>query len=232
MSELITIKTSFLRAIASWASIDDTRSTMQHVVFRDGEIVASNGHILCRCKYDTRGLRFGIERGVIMAACAAQDALARHWSPMAMAAGVDVEADDQGGTVIFEGGDSREIRIARDADGKNVSMEIAPNTAIHARGDFDVGKYPPIDQLMMPPTLGDPPPRGFQPKYLALVEELVSASGYGSYGVRVEAWSDKLGPVQLICPNNANADDDHIRMVLMPMKSEEEATKRKRGNAK
>lgn len=71
----ISIATSLLEAVAHWAAPEsDNRPHLSQLVFRDGEVVATDGHRLVRVPIETHGLAIGLRRQDAITAVAAQDA--------------------------------------------------------------------------------------------------------------------------------------------------------------
>lgn len=163
---MIKIPTNVLAAVAKWASTDESRPHICMVLFTAGEYVACDGHRLVRVPLEYDGQPFGVDRGHLLAAVAAQKS-------------------------VYSDRDSNiEIKL----DGARVVLTIADGVcmAVPTRA---ASTYPPIEQVMpkgRPSTLPDP--YGFNPEYLGAIHEIQSAfdSDVSARGVKIAAWGGQL----------------------------------------
>ncbi len=190
-SPSIIIRTDLLLAVSRWAH-DDTRPHLGVVLFKNNEVVACDGHRLVRVPVACNGLTIAIDRDLIAAAAAAQ-AFCKSSAP---------RDNDYG---------SRAIEIA--VDGKQAVLNVGAFTLRGPLGDPNT--CPPYDQVM-PKERPErhPDGYGFNPRYLAAIQEVETAAGArsGANGVKVTGWSaDCIGPMLF---------EGHmgIRYVVMPVR--------------
>lgn len=193
---MIKIPTNVLAAVAKWASTDESRPHICMVLFTAGEYVACDGHRLVRMPLEYDGTPFGVDRGHLLAAVAAQRSMQ------------DLVADEDG---EVEFADSNiEIKL----DGARVVLAIADGVRM-AVPTRDASNYPPIEQVMpkeRPSTLPDP--YGFNPRYLGAIHEIQAAltPNVGDQGVKIAAWGGQLDAMLF-------TGFGGVRFVIMPVRT-------------
>lgn len=193
MTTSITIRTDLLLAVSRWTYQSNDRPHLQLVLFKDGEMVACDGHRLVRTPVACNGLTIAIGHDLIAAAAAAQE----HCKGL-------TPRDE-----VYGGRTAVEISI----DSKHAVINLG---AFAIRGPLgDATTYPPYEQVM-PKKRPErrPDGYGFNPRYLAEIHEIQTAAGAveGQAGVKVTGWStDGIGAMLF---------EGHlgIRYVVMPVK--------------
>lgn len=178
MTASIIIKTDLLLAVSRWAAPHgDNRPHISVVLFKGNEMVAVDGHRLVRVPVACNGLTIAVDREHIAAAAAAQafcrDGMYRD--------------EDWGGSSAVE---------ITQAKGR-VSISVGRIAVTAPAGDPTT--FPPIDQVM-PKERPESRPDGygFNPKYLAAIDDVETAAGAapGQRGVKITGWSaDGFGPM-------------------------------------
>jgi len=193
----ITVLTNVLAAVAKWTSADDTRLHLRLVVFRDDELIATDGHRLVRVPCPTYGHTFGIDRAHVLAAAKAQH---------------ELEAPRPRAIQLWPADDGHvRLRLTGPPLQRNVSLKVPAGR---------VEDYPPIEQVM-PTTVPAVGPQNYvmDPRYLAAVEEVTSAMQPDTHrGVTLAAWGppDERGELlgSMLFTNAGGA-----RFVIMPMRA-------------
>lgn len=209
MSSKITIETNLLAAIAKWAYTYSDR-TIHAVAFRpDDTIVATDGHRLVLVPHPTHGLSFGVARAHLLAAVAAQDAVARDGVEPQIAH--DLEVMDGGDVTVSDG----------PRGGRVIDLMPKDDRVVLGLGDLalrvplvDIAGYPPIDQVFAGDSAGTPDGYLLDARYLAAISEVNMASAGFKLGVRVTTWGrvDKKGRRSAIVLEGATG----IRFAIMP----------------
>lgn len=189
---IITIKTDLLLAVSKWASTDNTRPHLGVVLFKGNEMMACDGHRLVRVPVACNGLTVAFSRDMAAAAAAAQT-FCKDTAP---------RDNEYGGRAV-------EISLANGKVAINVGRFVLTGPA------GDVGAFPQVDRVM-PDKRPEQHPDGygFDPKYLAAIDEVQAATGLsgGDRGVKVTGWSaDGLGAMLFESFNR-------IRYVIMPVR--------------
>jgi hypothetical protein len=197
---VISVSTGVLAAVAKWANPDEVRLHLRLVVFRDRELIATDGHRLVRVPCETHGYTFGVDRAHLLAAASAQRELG-----VARPHVIEISPDEPG----------------------RIQLRLTGPYALTTRRDVRmtvpagrVDDYPPIEQVMPTPSKGVSP-QGYvmDPRYLAAIEEVTAAMHpEAGRGVTLAAWcapdaaGDLLGP--MLFTNAGGA-----RFVIMPMRA-------------
>lgn len=182
---MISISTNLLAAVAKWASTDEARVNLCMVLFTKGEYVACDGHRLVRVPLEYDGKAFCVGRDHILAAVAAQRSL----------------YDDNDSSIDIEPNGKGLVNLTID---KGIVVSVPFRSA---------GDYPHYEQVMpkgKPDKLPDP--YGFDPQYLAAIDEVNRASDSVYRGVQIVAWGGELDAMEF-----RNADG--IRFVIMPVRT-------------
>jgi hypothetical protein len=186
--QVITISTKLLAAVSKWAYSSDDRPHLSVVLFRDDEMVATDGHRLVRVPVASNGLTLAVDREHISAAVAAQACSKRDAAQDPKYGGSAVEITKPDKRIVIKLG---RIAIAGPAG--------------------DPLMYPPFNQVMPKGQNGSPDGRVFNPAYLAAIDEVRQASGGGSHGVRIVAWGGEIDAALFESYGG-------IRYVIMPMR--------------
>lgn len=221
MGSPIQIRTGLLAALARYASTDETRPQLGSVLFRPGEIVVTNGHIMIRAVHKTTERTFAISREACFAAIAAQDAMARHHSEHAMRLGVDIEATDGGDSILMETISGDRVIFIHD-EGSAIRFDLGQIQMTCAT--VDLGRYPyPDIEKAADVGRGKQGPAGFSTSYLDALDLIARAAGYFDRGARFEAY-DSRG-AQWIIPPDPQPDDEPVRVTVMAIMLRDEAEK-------
>lgn len=226
-SNQITMNTDLLAAIAKWAS-DDVSRPIGAVVFRDGEVIATNGHQLVRVPMATCATvvgkpTFAVRRHDLLAAVAAQNAIARDGIEPAI--DHDIVASDGGDPLLADGptGD-RTITLWSSRADVVIDLGGATLTAPAA----DLRSYPSAKMLdeAMPPIgevkHGPLDAIVFDPRCHAAIHAMNTASSCRIGGVQCIGWGGHESPMVFV---NLKG----IRMAVMPMKTFEKQAGGSRG---
>lgn len=207
----ITVATNLLAAIATWAYTDNSHPKNIHAVaFRaDGTIMATDGSRCVVVPHETHGLAFGVARPHLLAAVAAQNALARD--------GVDPPIDHD--LVVSPLGDaeltdgpygSRTIELR--PNGKHVTINIGLIVITVPRVNVDI--YPTTDQIFTGNNKGSPDGYLIDARYLTAIETINTATAGYRHGVRVTHWGsiDKAGKRSALVLEGATG----VKFAIMP----------------
>lgn len=162
------IRAKLLRAIAACTWSDAfTNSRISGVLFRDDEIIATNGHALLRVPAK-HGLSLMMPTALAVAACEAS------------LAGSDGQVDGEGYPVD----DYSEVVVSLDGD--DVVVDIG-GVSLRA-ASMDASTYPDIAKCTTESTPDGNPMRVlFDPHKLALVGDVIAARGYRETGIEIVA---------------------------------------------
>lgn len=206
-----TISTNLAAALVRWCSGDVTRPLLRQLLFDDGAITCTDGHRLVRAPFVTPFGTFAVTADLMIAAIAAQDAIARaEWR---VDIHHDVYATNEGETALADGArGKRTLQIV--VDTKRVHVNAGDGVALSApRGDHK--SYPSPDRIieqMKAIKSGDPAGYVFNPEYMAGVGSVLRALGGEGYGVKVTKWSaDHRYPIELVSKSG-------VRFFIMPMR--------------
>lgn len=224
--EQITVSTDLLAAVAKWASGDDM-SPIGVVVFRDGEIVATDATRLVRVPMKTCASQvigepcFAILRRDLLAAIAAQNVLER--DDIEPPIEHDVYTNDAGDTCLTDGPYGQRSITLRRRDG-NIVLEVGGIDVLAT--PRDLSGYPSTAALdrIMPVASGESPPDGItlQPRLLEGMTAISDATWARTSGVRCTAWGEHKQGMLFETKNG-------VRMVIMPMKAFAEQDVRAKG---
>lgn len=186
------IRTKLLKAIAACAAASGYGNRrIEGILFRDDEIIASNGHILVRVPAQ-HGLRLMVPVELANAAVAAS------------LAGDDGQVDCDGYPVSSQ----NTVYVA--ADGGDVVIDIG---GVKLRApSLSVDEFPSIKKCTEK-SREDGNPMGvlFDPRLMALVGDVLDANGERSNGVHICACG---GPHDALVLRS----DSGVRFVIMPMR--------------
>lgn len=219
MGVSFSISTDVIASVAKWAH-GDPDNRVHVVAFRDGRMEATDGHRLVSVPVISLGKvrPFGVDRAHLIAACAAQTAIQRD----DMEPRVDHDLAEIGGILTPADGPygDRELRFTLDKETVVICVEPAgrQSTAtlrVPARG---LSKFPAASDFasILREETKSKPVTGYvlQPRYLAAIDEVNTATGCRGSGVRCVAWGDPppAGRDPIVFMNEAEA-----RFAIMPM---------------
>jgi hypothetical protein len=184
------MRTNLLKAIAACAcTMQDGKDRIAGIVFRDGEIIASNGHVLVRvpAKHE---LSLMMPTELAIAACEAS------------LSGSDGQVDEFGYPV------DAKCEVVISSEGEYVCVDVGGVTLRAAAANLS--KYPDIN-LCVAKSNGDGNAMGtlFDPRKLALFGDVLDATSY-SEGIALVACG---GPLDALVFKS----DSGVTMTLMPM---------------
>jgi hypothetical protein len=194
----ITISTSLLEAVARWALPESENSLhLSQIVFRDGEVIAVDGCRLVRVPINTNGLTFGLRRADAFAAVAAQDAMAGRYVGYARGS---------------QRPSSKTLRIERRSGGLGIFLGDGARPVMVVE-ETDLRMFPPIEEVMPRERRSPPDGIGFNPRYLAGIDEVVSVltDEPTHRSVQVTSHGHPLDPTLFEGPGGS-------RFVVMPTK--------------
>ena len=187
------IRTKLLKALAACAGRSINRR-IEGVLFRNGEIIASDGHVLVKVPTDHK-LTLMVPIELVDAACAASLALS------------DEQIDEFGYPV------DNQNSVFIDVDGEHVTIDIGGGVALRAPA-MPAHEFPNIDECTAKSlTGGNPMGVAFDPRKLALVTDILDAQGLNT-GVWPEACGGRRDAIVF-------RSESGVRFVLMPMRREE-----------
>lgn len=198
MTATFSLSARLLGAVAKWSSADPSREHIGVVAFKEGCVVATDGHRLVQldqveCHILSEPEDFGIRR--------------RHAFMLADLA--KSLGEDQLHFTI--------PTIGKKRDAVHIPIVVAlSDVKVNVKAEH-VDRFPPTSGVFPTVDKGEPPVIAFDPKFLAAMNEICAA--LLAPGVRISRWSRpaKFGDSDRITPGPMQFDvARYAKMVIMP----------------
>lgn len=200
----ISISTNLLEAVAGWALPEgDNRAHLSQILFRDDEMIAYSGTRAVVVPIETHGLIGNLWRGDAFTAVAAQDAM--------------VKADAR---IEPRRRDARSIGI-EPIEGGRLRLRLSEPTGTPSLVVRACTEEMPLEALRKimstPSSTTAPGEMGFDPAYLASIDDVVRAIEPARRGVKVVRWGGPLDPM-VFEGDVTEPTLKRARFVIMPMR--------------